>query len=157
METVVPWLQPALVWFIIGLVLLLIEFANPGVVVIFFGFGAWIVALLSLFFNLSLNTQLIIFLITSLIMLAFLRRSFTKLFRDRLMQDKPELLTEDEYVGKRAVVIKTITPEVNGRVEFHGSTWDAEADEKIKEGTPVVITGMHNITLSVKKVESGKA
>ena len=146
MESASPWLQPALVWFIVGLVLLLIEFANPGVIVIFFGIGAWIVALLTLFFDISLNAQLVIFL-------ASLRRWFTRLFRERLTQNAPETPAEDEFVGKRAIVTKSITPEVNGRVEFRGSTWDAEAEEHIETGTPVTITGKINITLIVKKLQ----
>jgi len=153
MESASPWLQPVLVWFIVGLVLLLIEFANPGVIVIFFGIGAWIVALLTLFFDISLNAQLVIFLLISIVLLASLRRWFTRLFRERLTQNAPETPAEDEFVGKRAIVTKSITPEVNGRVEFRGSTWDAEAEEHIETGTPVTVTGKINITLIVKKLQ----
>jgi membrane protein implicated in regulation of membrane protease activity len=38
-------LTPELVWFICGAVLVLLEFVVPGVVLVFFGLGAWIVAL----------------------------------------------------------------------------------------------------------------
>ncbi|MBW1855703.1 MAG: hypothetical protein JRJ00_13650 [Deltaproteobacteria bacterium] len=36
--------NPTTVWFVLGLILALSEFAVPGVILIFFGVGAWIVA-----------------------------------------------------------------------------------------------------------------
>ena len=38
-------IDPVIVWFVIGLVLALLEFALPGVILIFFGMGAWIAAI----------------------------------------------------------------------------------------------------------------
>jgi len=39
-------MQEALtIWFIAGLVLILLEFVVPGVILVFFGAGAWVVAL----------------------------------------------------------------------------------------------------------------
>ena len=44
MDWLKEFLKPELIWFLIGLVLLLMEFAIPGLVVLFFGIGAWVVA-----------------------------------------------------------------------------------------------------------------
>ena len=41
----------AVIWFIIGFVLFLLEFVVPGLILFFFAAGAWIVALLCLFFE----------------------------------------------------------------------------------------------------------
>ena len=38
------WLTPELIWFLIGLVLIILEFGIPGVVTVFFGIGAWLVS-----------------------------------------------------------------------------------------------------------------
>jgi len=34
--------NPTLIWFFIGLVLLIAEFSVPGVILVFFGIGAWV-------------------------------------------------------------------------------------------------------------------
>ena len=38
-------LDPALLWFLLGFVLVLAEFAAPGIIIIFVGLGAWVVSL----------------------------------------------------------------------------------------------------------------
>ena len=58
------WGDPSLIWFIIGLALFLMELAIPGLVLMFFGMGAWLVAVLCLIFNIGLDVQLIIFIIS---------------------------------------------------------------------------------------------
>ena len=37
-------LDPALLWFLLGFVLVLAEFAAPGIIIIFVGLGAWVVS-----------------------------------------------------------------------------------------------------------------
>lgn len=63
-------------------------------------------------------------------------------------QDVKENL--EEFIGQRAVVKERIVPNSRGKVEFHGTDWQAEADEEIAEGTAVEIIGKDNITLKVK-------
>ena len=67
----------AVIWFIIGFVLFLLEFVVPGLILFFFAAGAWIVALLCLFFEVPVNIQLVIFVITSVLSI-FLLRDWTK-------------------------------------------------------------------------------
>ena len=51
-------------------------------------------------------------------------------------------------------MVKTaITPKAGGRVELHGTSWQAEAEMEIPEGTIVEITAKDNITLKVKPLE----
>ena len=63
MEGFLSNLNIPLIWFILGLVLLLGEFVMPGLVIFFFGIGAWVVAILTIFFDISINLQLIIYLL----------------------------------------------------------------------------------------------
>ena len=74
MENLPEWLKPELIWFIIGLICLLLEFAAPGFIIGFFGIGAWIVAGTLLFFDISLTTQLLLFIIASVLLTVFLRK-----------------------------------------------------------------------------------
>ena len=151
MESFEPYLKPELIWFVIGLLLLIFEFINPGVILIFFGFGAWLVALICLFTEISLNTQLIVFLISSIIFLIFLRKDFKKMFAGRFEEGQ----VDDDYEhieGKKAIVVEKIEPNKRGRVEFQGTSWFAEADENLKVGSVVEIVKKENLTLVVKKV-----
>src|SRR5688572_13114066 len=57
----------AVIWFIVGFIFFLLEFVVPGLILFFFAVGAWLVAILSLFIDLSINSQLLIFLATSIV------------------------------------------------------------------------------------------
>jgi len=153
MDAIKEFLKPELIWFLIGLVLLVLEFIMPGLIIGFFGVGAWIVAIVCLFSSYvteSLNTQLIIFIIASVLSLLLLRKWLKGMFigHTKSKQD----LTEDmkEFIGERAVVKEKITPKASGKVELHGTNWVAEADEEIAEETVVEIIAKDNLTLKVK-------
>ena len=148
MENFKEWLKPELIWFIAGLIMLLTEFTMPGLIVFFFGVGAWLVALICLFMDISLNIQLTIFLAASVFFLISLRKWLKNVFVGRI--DVKESL--DEFIGEKAVVIREINPHSGGKVEFHGTSWNAEADEKISEGSSVEVIEKNNITLKVKSL-----
>jgi membrane protein implicated in regulation of membrane protease activity len=152
MDGLKDWLKPELLWFIAGLVMLLLEFIIPGLIIFFFGVGAFIVALLCLFFDIPINFQLLIFLSSSILLLVILRRELSKTFVGHVgfQQDTAENL--DDFAGGKATVIREIRPNIPGRVEFRGSQWDAEADEEIAEGAVVDVLGKENITLKVRSI-----
>lgn len=117
--------KPELVWFIIGLVLFLLELVLPGFVIFFFGVGAWITALLCLIANPGINLQAIVFGVTSILSLLLLRRMIQKRFfytREELSRE-----VEDEFTGREAVAITDIEPGDTGKVEFKGTSWKAES------------------------------
>ena len=150
--TIEEWLKPQLIWFIVGLIFLLLEFAIPGLITSFFGIGAWIVATLCLFLDISLNTQLLIFLSSSVLLLVSLRKWFKTLVAGRDAPSQFEAESLDAFLGKKAMVTKEITPNTKGKVEFRGTYLDAEAYETIPEGAPVEILGKDNITLTVRSL-----
>ena len=63
-------------------------------------------------------------------------------------------LKEDirEFVGQKVVVKEKIVPNIPGKVEFHGTNWQAQADEEIPPGAVVEIIGKDNLTLKVKSL-----
>ncbi len=146
------WFTPEVMWFFMGLVLILLEFGIPGVITIFFGIGAWMVALLCLIFDIPLGLQIMIFIVGSIVPLVLLRKWFKKLLEGRSSVGPVDLDELEEFLGKRAVVTEDIAPERRGRVEFRGSTWKAEAYENIAVGTTVEIVDKNNITLIVKSL-----
>lgn len=157
MESLSDWLRPELIWFLVGLLLMLLEFVVPGFIIFFFGVGAWIVALICLFTGISINTQLIVFLITSILLLLLLRKSMSRVFVGYKKYGKPSDDDRSEFVGKRAVVVRKIDPAAGGKIELHGTSWSAESEtgEFIEEGTVVEITGKQGLTLKVRR-PSGK-
>jgi membrane protein implicated in regulation of membrane protease activity len=152
METVQEYLKPELIWFLVGLLLLLAEFVIPGLVIFFFGVGAWIVALCCGIFDPGINTQLIVFIVSSVLSLVLLRTWLKGIFMGH-SSDQQEL-TEDiaEFRGKRVTVKTEITPQKPGKVEFNGADWTATADASIPAGTTAEITGKESLTLKVKAV-----
>ena len=151
MDTLKDFLKPELIWFLVGLILLILEFVMPGLIFAFFGVGAWIVAIICLFIPIPLNYQLLlIFIVSSVLSLLLLRKWLKGIFMGHVVsrQDVKENL--EGFIGQRAVVKERIVPNSRGKVEFHGTDWQAEADEEIAEGTAVEIIGKDNITLKVK-------
>lgn len=144
-------LTPEFIWCVLGIIMLLAEFVMPGFVIFFFGIGALFVALLCfLTETLSINAQLIIFLISSILLLIVLRRWFKAIFQGIFGSKNKMPINIKTNVGETAVVTKKITPLEKGRVEFHGSMWSAEASAEIAEGTTVVIVEQNNLTFKVK-------
>lgn len=145
-------LNPPLIWFIVGLILFFLELAMPGLVIIFFGIGAWIVAVACFLTAISVNTQLILFLVSSVIVLISLRNRFKVLFSGYSRQAQNPVQNIDDISGQKAVVQEPIQRNKPGKVEFHGTSWTAESDEEIAAGATVEITGKENLTLKVKKL-----
>ena len=150
MDSIKDFLRPEIIWFLIGLVLLILEFVMPGLIIFFFGVGAWVVALICLITDIGINTQLIIFIVSSVLSLLCLRKWLKGIFIGHIVSKQDMTENLEEFVGQKAVVKEKIMPKAGGKVEFHGTNWSAIADEEIAEGTVVKIIGKDNITLKVR-------
>jgi len=144
--------SPEIIWFVIGLLMFLLEFTLPGLLIAFFGAGAWIVSLFCLLFNISLNWQLLIFIISSVLLLVSLRKWLKGIFLGGTDAQRDMEKKMDEFIGEKAVVISEIKNGERGKAEFHGTNWEAEADEDIAAGDRVEIVGRESIILKVKKL-----
>jgi len=146
-------LGPEIVWFLVGLVLMILEFAAPGVVLIFFGTAAWIVALTT-YMGLtgSLASQLILFSISTIALLVGLRKWIRDKFVGHVSDVQNLEVDLDEFTGKSAIVLEDIEPgRQGGKVEFKGADWSARSDETIKKGETGIISGMDGLTLIIKR------
>lgn len=144
-------LNPPLIWFVIGFVLFLLEFAVPGLILFFFAIGAWVVAILTLFMDLSINSQLLIFLGTSLFTVALFRKWVKRIIESR---KQSSAFIDDEFIGKTGRVEIPIAPGRNGKISFRGASWDACSEENIGEGEQVTIIGNKSIVLIVKSTKT---
>ena len=140
--------KPEVIWFIIGLVLFLLELVLPGFVIFFFGVGAWITALLCLFAHPGTNLQIIVFAITSVLSLLALRKIIQKKFFYSKVDRSSAV--EDEFTGKDAVAATNFGKDKIGKVEFKGTTWNAESESEIKKGQIVVIIEKDSFKLIVE-------
>jgi membrane protein implicated in regulation of membrane protease activity len=146
-------LTPEVVWFLVGLVLMILEFAAPEVVLVFFGAAAWIVALTTyLGLTGSLASQLIFFSISTVALLVGLRKWIRDKFVGHVSDIQDLDVDLDEFTGKSAVVLEDIEPgQPGGKVEFKGADWNARSDETIRKGETGIIAGMDGLTLIIKK------
>lgn len=136
------------IWFLIGVGLLLVELVVPGLIFVFFGVGAWVTAAILLAFDLSLTSQLVVFSLTSIGSLILLRQSIRKRYMDVSIDGMAE--SDNGFIGSQAVSLTQIAPGNDGKVEFNGSQWEACSNVHIAPRTSVTIIGMKSIKLIVE-------
>jgi membrane protein implicated in regulation of membrane protease activity len=141
--------SPAFWWAIVGVGLMLCEFAVPGLILFFFGLGGLFTALLVWLVPMSLTLQLVVFTMASLVVLFGLRRLLKPVFTGRAI-DVNETDYSEGMAGQEANVAEAISPEAAGRVVLNGTGWKAESEEVLSVGQAVVVTGQKSLTLIVK-------
>ena len=138
-------------WLIAGVVMILLEFPIPGFVICFFGVSALLTgALLLLFPCIGLVWQILIFAFGGGALAVMSRWFFPSVFRGGSSRDEGDI-DGDEVSGDYCVCEETIAPGLPGKVEFRGSLWSAEADERIEKGTVCVVLSRHNLMLKVRR------
>jgi inner membrane protein len=140
--------RPELFWFILGMGLFLLELIMPGFIIFFFGLGAWVTALICLIGHPGINLQIVIFAITSILLLIGLR----KIIQDKFLNSKRTRSddVEDEFTGKEAIAKNDFGRLKQGKVEFKGTYWSAESASEVKEGQRVVIIQKDSFKLIVE-------
>lgn len=154
--SVIDWTRPELIWFLIGLVLLLVEFSAPGLVIFFFGLGAWIVAASCALLPLALNSQLGLFLLVSILLLLFFRKRLQQIFGGR----RDAVVAEEgvsQFAGQHGRLTEAVSDGQRGRMELNGTSWQVESDTAIAAGTLVEVVGKNSITLKVRPIEKGES
>ncbi|MFC1904237.1 NfeD family protein [Chloroflexota bacterium] len=61
----------------------------------------------------------------------------------------------DAIIGSEGIVLKNIARNVDGRIRVGSQQWRARAEENIKEGDEIVVTGISGSTLIVEKNKGG--
>ncbi|MEZ4387401.1 MAG: NfeD family protein [Candidatus Krumholzibacteriia bacterium] len=148
-----------LIWFLGGLILILLEFAAPGVIIVFFGVGAWLTALCTwLGLTDSLALQLLVWATSSVLLLVILRRRLSERFHGFETGQQDPMANLDEFAGVEVLVTEDVAPDHRrGRVEFRGAGWTAVSDSPIAAGRLAVIESVNGLTLHVRPVVTGAA
>ncbi|MBM9613719.1 NfeD family protein [Desulfobulbus rhabdoformis] len=144
--------SPVLLWFLSGLVFLGLELLLPGLIVFFFGIGAWCAALVLYFMPMSLASQLLIFLGASLLCLILLRSTLKKVFLGRTLER--DAMDTPLPPDGTAEVIEDILPPALGKVKYRGSFWQASALTPLPKGTVVRVLEKQNLTIMVGPIDT---
>ena len=151
-------ISPELIWFLIGLALILSEFMIPGIILVFFGAGAWVTAVTAwIGLTPGLTSQLAVFVVSSVVLLLLLRRWFQSRFIGYVGDDHDLRDNIDEFRGQRVLVVEDLPGQGGeGLVEFKGARWKARSESAQAAGQWVRIESVEGITLLVTGGESSE-
>jgi|TARA_B110000881_G_scaffold104192_1_gene91517 membrane protein implicated in regulation of membrane protease activity len=122
-------LGPAFWWTLAGVLLMLCEFVVPGLILFFFGIGAFVVALVTAFWpGLNVDLQIVAFLVSSLITLFSLRRLVRSVFAGRVVKESNAGDMTDGLIGSEATVIAAMKAGELGKVRLNGVVWKDESE-----------------------------
>jgi membrane protein implicated in regulation of membrane protease activity len=142
--------EPYLIWFLAGLVLVLLEFAAPGVIIVFIGLGAWAASLTTwLGWTPTMASQLAVFATASVVFLVGLRNLCKSWFMG-LSKNGDASATDEEFLDREVRVVTAITPDSSGKVEFKGASWNARSTATLKPGDMAVIVERDGLLLTVR-------
>lgn len=141
----------AYVWFVLALVMAILEAVTYQLVSIWFVIGAIVSAIIAIFFPYSILIQIIVFAIVSLVTLIVTRPLVKKITK---MKKSPT--NSDRNIGKTGVVKIEINNELGtGQVNINGSIWSAKSEKNlvIKEGARVLVNDIKGVKLIVSPVK----
>lgn len=139
-------------WVIAGIVLVLAELAIPTFFIIWFGFGALLVAVVLLLApGLSLTAQLVLWTLASLAMVLLWFRVF------RRSQHKTRVGSADgEVIGETGLLVAAVAPFSRGKVRFQrpvlgAEEWVCLSEAAIAAGERVRVVAVEGSFLKVTK------
>lgn len=136
-----------LIWLAIIVVMAIIEIITLGLTTIWFAGGA-LVAFIASLFGVSLPIQIVLFVIVSLVLLAF-----TRPFAVKFVNKNQTRTNAESLIGKSAIVLEDINNlKAEGAVSVNGQEWTARAvdDTVITKDTVVEIVEIKGVKLMVK-------
>ena len=141
-----------MLWLILCGVFLVIEIFTISFLFLWPGIGAFITFISSLFID-NFAIQIIIFVITSILLIVFTKPLVKKLIKNK---DNTKM-NKDSLIGRSGIVIKDIdnTHSV-GQVKVNGELWSAfseNSQEIILKDSIVIVKGIDGVKLRVSKIK----
>lgn len=144
------------IWLILGVLFIVAEIFTSGFVLLWFGVGAMVAALLAVTGLVGVPLQILAFLVVSIVLTIASRTIFERF----LMRGSPghELKTGMEALpGRIGVVVEPSRGAMQeGAVRVFASTWrafPAEGEEPLREGEQVEIERVEGATVYVRRVD----
>lgn len=141
--------QDYMIWFLAGFLFFILEFIIPGVIIMFFGIGAWCVVIVLLLFDLPFGIQLFIFLTTSVASLLLLRKKIMSRWFSNNNDNNPD----EEFIGGQAEALETFGLKKYGKVSYKGTSWIGECSEEVHPGDKLEIIRRDGLRLILKPWE----
>ena len=145
------------IWLILAAIFIVAEMFTTGFVLLWFGIGALVAALLALTGLVGLPLQILAFLAVSVALTIASRTIFERF----LLRGSPgrELKTGvDTLPGRIGVVVEASKGSMHeGAVRVFGSTWRAfpsEGEDPLKDGEQVQVERVEGATVYVRRVDS---
>lgn len=136
------------VWLIISGVFFVLEMMTVGFLVFWFGIGALITAIVSIFTD-NIIIQTSVFVISSTLLLFLTKPLVKKLSRTDKVQTNAY-----SVIGKTGIVTREINSKKGiGQVKVGNEIWTAKSDSPILEGTEVIIKEIDGVKAIVEPVE----
>jgi len=137
-------------WIIFGLIMLIVELFTNIFIMLGLGISAIIVGTIDLIFVLSLNEELLIWIISSIVIIIFLIKFFRKSKTDKSGQS-------NYAIGVKGIIEEPIKAYGRGKVRFNtpilGSRiWNATADEDLDSEIRVEIIEVRGQLIKVQKI-----
>ena len=139
-------------WLIAAGVFFIIEMATIGFLVFWLGIGA-LLAMVTSFITDSILIQVIVFVVTSTLLLIFTRPLVNKFIK----VPKETVTNAYSIIGKKAIVVKEINNiEGDGQIKVDGEVWSAKSntDEVISKETEVEIVEIDGVKAVVRKISA---
>jgi membrane protein implicated in regulation of membrane protease activity len=137
-------------WLVLAVILAIIELLSLNLTTIWFALAALISFFVALT-GLSTMVQIVVFLITSILLLIF-----TKPFVQKYLKVGSEKTNIDSLIGKEALVKEDINNiEAQGLAYINGQTWTARniVDQVVPAGTIVIVEKIEGVKLIIKEKE----
>lgn len=141
----------ALIWIIIGVLLILSELMLTSVVAVFLGIGAIVTGLL-VHWNLIDDTaiQFAVFGSVSLLLLVVARGHIKRWFMGYTQNEEDTKPNFQRDIGARVKVLSDFNHGA-GRVVLNGVQWDAFSDDDLKAGETAWVVANEGIQLTVSR------
>lgn len=134
-------------WLILMIIFVVIEAVTVSLATIWFAIGA-LVALVGAWLGLDFIVQIMLFIVSSMLLLVFTRPIAQKYITPKQIKTNAQ-----SVIGKQGMVTKDITEHVYGQVKVGGQMWTAkgETETSIIVGEEIVVTGIEGVKVVVKK------
>ena len=141
-------MSPTAMWLLLCALCLIIEIFTVSFLLFFPGIGAFLAFLVSLFCD-SLIIQVGVFIISTTLLIIFIRPIFRKFIKTKYVPTN-----SDGLINKTGIVLKEIVgPNGIGQIKVQGEIWSAICNEEItfKVDDTVTVTSIDGVKLVVKE------
>lgn len=133
-------------WLIVCGSCLIAEVFTVGFLLFFPGVGAFI-AFIAALLGAEFSVQVIIFVVSTILLILFVRPLVTKLFKVK----EPVAMNSESLIGKKGVVLKNIEGDKKGQIKVAGEIWSATCENgiTIEKDSNVIVKEIKGVKLFV--------